>query len=381
MMPARNRKKVIILGATGSIGTNAVDVIDAHPDLFEVVGLSAHGKADELAYLGKKFLTRALCLSGKTESDFLFSGESGLLDLLHSVEADIVLNAISGRAGLESSFAALESGKDLALANKETMVCAGRLIKKVAKATGKLILPVDSEHSAVFHLIGAVGKDRVDEIILTASGGPFRDLPLSNFPSITLSDALKHPNWSMGAKITIDSSTMANKGLEVIEAQELFDVGLDRIKVLIHRESRVHSLVRTTDGSLYAQISLPDMRIPIQNALSHPDMIACPFGRLDLAGERLSFDAPDLTRFPLLEYAYQAARSNGSYPLAYNAANEIAVQAFLEGKIGFMEIGSIVSACLEKDWSAVAETLEETAAIDMRVRDIARASVKGRKEA
>jgi 1-deoxy-D-xylulose-5-phosphate reductoisomerase len=381
MMPARSRKKVIILGATGSIGKNAVDVIDAHPDLFEVAGLSAHGKADELAYLGKKFKINALCLSGKTVSGFAFCGERGLLDLLRSVEADIVLNAISGRAGLESSFAALASGKDLALANKETMVCAGRLVKKAAKAAGKLILPVDSEHSAVFQLIGAVGKDRVDEIILTASGGPFRDLPLAEFPSITLSDALKHPNWSMGAKITIDSSTMANKGLEVIEARELFELSLDRIKVLIHRESRVHSLVRTTDGSLYAQISLPDMRIPIQNALSHPDMIACPFGRLDLAGERLSFDAPDLTRFPLLEYAYQAAHAAGSYPLAYNAANEIAVQAFLEGRIGFLEIGAIVSACLGKDWSSIAETLEETAAIDMRVRDIARACVKGRKEA
>jgi 1-deoxy-D-xylulose-5-phosphate reductoisomerase len=381
MSRSGNRKKVIILGATGSIGKSSIDVIDAHADRFEIVGLSAHGNLAQLRLLGEKYRVTALCLSGGENGDFAFAGPSGLLELVRSVDADIVLNAIAGRAGLESSFAALESGKDLALANKETMVCAGALIKETAIKNGKLILPVDSEHSAVFHLMNSIGADRIDEIVLTASGGPFRDLPRESFSSITLEDALKHPNWSMGAKITIDSATMANKGLEVIEARELFGLPLDRIKVLIHRESRVHSLVRATDGSLYAQISLPDMRLPIQNALSFPDTIACPFGRLELSGERLTFEAPDLTRFPLLEYAYRAARSGGAYPLAFNAANEVAVQAFQERRLGFIGIGQAVSSCLESDWTASPDSLGEVSEIDRKARLVAQAFIEGRKDA
>lgn len=368
MMSAIAKKKIVILGVTGSIGRNAIDIIEAHPERFKAVGFSAHRNAVALSELGRRHSVEALCLSGSREGDFPFHGEAGLLEMVRSVDADIVLNAIAGRAGLESSFAALESGKDLALANKETMVCAGSLVREAARKTGKSILPVDSEHSAVFQLINSIGIDRVEEIVLTASGGPFRDLPAEDFASITLEDALKHPNWNMGRKITIDSATMANKGLEVIEAKELFGIDIDRIKVTVHRESRVHSLVRTCDGSLYAQISLPDMRIPIQNALSHPHTIPCPFGRLELDGERLSFDKPDLTRFPLLGLAFNAARSGAAYPLAYNAANEIAVDAFLERKIGFARIATIVAACLESDWSEKAARLDEVVELDKRAR-------------
>lgn len=381
MSGAVPRKKIIILGATGSIGKSSIDVVDAHSGRFEVVGMSAHGNSGQLRSLGGKYGVSALCLSGGDAGGFPFRGPSGLVEMVKAVEADIVLNAIAGRAGLESSIAALESGKDLALANKETMVCAGSLVKAIARDRGRRILPVDSEHSAVFHLMNSIGAERIDEIILTASGGPFRDLPRERFPSITLQDALKHPNWSMGAKITIDSATMANKGLEVIEARELFDVPLDRIKVLIHRESRVHSLVRSADGSLYAQISLPDMRLPIQNALSYPDTIASPFGRLDLAGERLSFEEPDLTRFPLLGYAYQAARSGGAYPLAFNASNEVAVQAFQEGRVGFMGIDRVVSRCLERDWAATPESLEEVSELDGKARLVASSAIDGGKHA
>ncbi len=366
------RKRIIILGATGSIGLNAVDVIQSHAERYRVVGLSANDKAQELAELAATLGTDNTCLSGATASpdSATFTGPEGLLRLIKSTDADIVLNAIAGRAGLESSFAALESGKHLALANKESMVCAGPLLRKCAATADKHILPVDSEHSAVFHLIQALGADKIAQVILTASGGPFRDLPAGKFPEIKLEDALKHPNWSMGKKITIDSASMANKGLEVIEAYELFGLDPRRIKVLIHRESKVHSLVRSVDGSLYAQISKPDMRVPIHNAFSYPELIPCPFGALDLAGERLSFDAPDFDRFPLLALAYRSLEKGGMYPLAYNAANEVAVDLFLKSQLSFMGISRLVEAALQHDWGKKAEALGHIIETDTQVRDI-----------
>jgi 1-deoxy-D-xylulose-5-phosphate reductoisomerase len=381
MMPGTGQKRIIVLGATGSIGSGAIDVIREHPDKFRLVGLSAHSNEAGLMEIAGRFDVPATCLSGAGNSSdrATYSGSSGLLELVEKTDADIVLNAIAGRPGLESSIAALSSGKDLALANKETMVCAGALVKDIARKNGKRILPVDSEHSAVFQLINSIGIGKIEEIVLTASGGPFRDFGIEQFASIRLEDALKHPNWSMGKKITIDSATMANKGLEVIEAQELFDIPLTRIQVIIHRESRVHSLVRSTDGSLYAQISKPDMRVPIQNALSFPDLMACPFGRLDLAGERLSFDAPDLTRFPLLGLGYQAAAYRGFYPLAFNAANEIAVEQFIGRRIGFTQIAEVVEDVLSKRWDGNVLAFEDILRADGEARRIACESASQRK--
>jgi 1-deoxy-D-xylulose-5-phosphate reductoisomerase len=379
-MPAKTQKKIIILGATGSIGQGACSVVQSHQADFKVVGMSAHVDAEGLSSLARELGVERVCLSGAPQAISGFtcslSGQAGLERLIRETEADIVLNAVAGAAGLLPSAWALESGKDLALANKETMVTAGGLIKALARKAGRSILPVDSEHSAVFQLIHQAGQDRVEEIILTASGGPFRDLPLEKFKDITLSDALRHPNWSMGKKITVDSASMANKGLEVLEALELFEVSLNAITVLVHRESKVHSLVRTKDGSLYAQISEPDMRVPIQNAFSWPEQLGAPYGRLNLAGLCLSFEEPDGRRFPLLPLAYEVGRRGGSYPVAYNAANEVAVEAFMAGALPFTGIYEVVRECLEADFTRACQSLDEVLDSDGRARAEARRLAK-----
>jgi 1-deoxy-D-xylulose-5-phosphate reductoisomerase len=249
---------------------------------------------------------------------------------------------------------------DLALANKETIVMAGPLIRALARRSGAAILPIDSEHSALFHLLRGRSPEQVERLVITASGGAFRTTPLEQFPGLTPQDALRHPTWDMGAKITIDSATMANKGLEVIEAHHLFDVPPEKIEVLIHPQSCIHSLVRTLEGSYYAQISAPDMRIPIQNALTYPQIAESPFGELDFAATTLSFERPDPERYPLLELAYEAIRRGGSYPLAYNSANEIAVAAFMEERIGYPQISELVRELLNEDWGATPESFDAT---------------------
>ena len=372
-------KKVIILGATGSIGRNALDVIRKNSDDFTVTGLSAHtGEAALLQAADEFKVTRALALSGKTpDSDRIaFIGKTALLRMIRETEADLVVNGIAGSEGLLPSVEALSSGKDLALANKETIVMAGPLIKDLASKNSKLILPVDSEHSAVFQLLRDKNLSEVTEIILTASGGPFRDKPLQEFNDITLADALKHPTWSMGQKISIDSATMANKGLEVIEAHELFNFPGSRIKVLIHPESRVHSLIRTADGEMYAQISNPDMRIPIQNALTFPKIKFSSFGHLDLADTIVSFFSADKEKFPLLFLAYTALDMGKSYKIAYNAANEAAVGAFIDGRIGFLSIHRIVAEVLEMNWSMEPRNFDEVLETDREVRSAADKKIK-----
>ena len=366
-------KKVIVLGATGSIGKNSLDVIRKNRENFTVAGLSAHTGESELLKAAEEFNVKNLAITGKKPgSDRIgFTGQVGLLNMIRDTDADLVVNGIAGSPGLLPSVEALSGGKDLALANKETIVMAGPLIKKLAEKNGSLVLPVDSEHSAVFQLLRNRNISEVTEIILTASGGPFREKPYEEFKDITLADALKHPTWSMGKKISIDSATMANKGLEVIEAHELFGFPGDKIKVLIHPESRVHSLIRTADGEMYAQISSPDMRIPIQNALTFPQTWDSSFGHLDLAETSLSFFSPDQKRFPLLFLAYNALEKGKSFKIAYNAANEVAVDAFIKGRIGFMSIHATVSEVLDMDWGYEPESFDEVLDADKAVRSAA----------
>ena len=364
------RKKIIILGATGSIGKGTLEVVRKNRDKLEIVAISAHTNKKELIAISNEFDIPVLALSGIDSDDpgIDYSGNDSVLTMLKNTEADIVVNGIAGSDGLMPSVAALQSGKNLALANKETIVMAGKLIMNLARDLGKKILPVDSEHSAIFHLLENRDPDSVHEIILTASGGPFRLLPLNEFKNIKLQDALKHPTWEMGRKITIDSATMANKGLEVIEANELFSLPGDKIKVLIHPESRVHSLIRTKDRSMFAQISNPDMRIPIGNALFYPELMSTSFGDLNLAEKSLTFFQADFQRYPLLKLAYDTVDQGGAYPLAYNAANEIAVEYFINNKIKFTEISNIVSKILQENWSMKPRSFDEILEIDLLVR-------------
>jgi 1-deoxy-D-xylulose-5-phosphate reductoisomerase len=345
------KKKIALLGATGSIGKSTLDVIRRGKDDFELVLLSSHTGAAALRELGKEFPGALLALSGGAETEGVsFSGSGGLLRAIAETGADITVNGISGAAGLPPSLAAVDAGSDLALANKETIVMAGPLVFARAREKKVKILPVDSEHSAIFHLVEAHGADREEEILLTASGGPFRKLSREQMAAVTAKDALAHPTWNMGPKITVDSASLANKGLEVIEAVRLFGIAPEKISVLIHPQSVVHSMVRMKDGAVYAQLSRPDMRLPIHEALYWPETRPSPFGKLDFRGLSLDFEAPDTDRFPMLSLAYLAIRRGGVYPCVYNAANEAAAAVFLEGRIGFLDIPRIVEYVLTRDF-------------------------------
>jgi 1-deoxy-D-xylulose-5-phosphate reductoisomerase len=347
------KKRVAILGVTGSIGKSALDVLRAGGDHFEPVLFSCHRDAAPLGALAREFPAALLALSGPGAApDGVYAGKAGLLRAIAECRADIVVNGIAGAAGLPPSLAALETGADLALANKETIVMAAPLVFAAAARSGARIIPVDSEHSAIFTLIEAHGAENLAEILLTASGGPFRKLSRGELEKIRAVDALKHPTWNMGPKITIDSATMANKGLEVIEAVGLFRTAPEKITVVVHPQSIVHSLVRLNDGAVYAALSKPDMRLPIHQALHYPDTVPCAFGALDFGGSAftglaLEFEKPDADTFPLLPLAYEAARRGGAWPVLYNAANERAVAAFLAGRLSFLDIGRIVEYVLK----------------------------------
>ena len=372
-----SKKRVILLGATGSIGTSTIDVISMFPDEFTVVGLTAHSNFEDLLRLKQRFPLAKTALTGaaiKTEGvDYL--GSSSAMELIESTEADVVVNGIMGSPGLAPSAAAIRTGKHLALANKETIVMAGDIILKEAAARNLNVIPVDSEHAAVFQLLKTRPAVEIAEIILTASGGAFRNTPIEKLKTATVEEALNHPTWDMGVKITIDSATMANKGLEVIEAQRFFNIPTENIRVLIHPQSYVHSLIRTIDGIMYAQISAPDMKNPIINALSYPKMLNSDFAPLDLAGKSIEFSNPDSERYPMLDHAFKASASGGSYPTAFNAANEIAVAAFIEGRISYLQIAQTVGETLQSDWSRVPDSLDEVYLVDEEVRSIARAVV------
>lgn len=364
-----NDKRIIVLGATGSIGINCFDAVRNLGNGYRIVGASCHSRVDELLDLAREFGVAALAVSGREDSDsrITWTGPDAVRRLLEETEADIVVNGIAGSSGLMPSVWSLQTGKDLALANKETIVMAGRLIQELADRKERRVLPVDSEHSAIFHLLQNRKRSEVRKIVITASGGPFRTTPLEKFSGITLKDALRHPTWDMGAKITIDSATMANKGLEVIEAHYLFDLPSSRISVLIHPQSCIHSMIQSVDGSFYAQISNPDMRIPIQNAITFPDVNESPFGVIDFTAAAFTFEEPDPVRYPILPLAFQAVDQEGAYPLAFNAANEAAVEAFREEKIRFTDIAAVVEGSLEDDWSSSPSTFEEAVHTHRRV--------------
>jgi 1-deoxy-D-xylulose-5-phosphate reductoisomerase len=376
------KRNIAVLGATGSIGKSTLDVIASYPDDFEVVLLSAHRDVQKLCSLGAVYPNAKLAiadpslLSKTNDENISYWGPEGLVQAICESGAHIVVNGIAGAAGLLPSLSALESGADVALANKETIVMAGPLAFAKAKEHHCRILPVDSEHSAVFQLIEAHGADALEEIILTASGGPFRQYTKEQLAQVTLTEALAHPTWNMGGKITIDSASLANKGLEVIEAVRLFHVKPEQVKVLVHPQSYIHSLIRLKEGSLYAQMSRPDMRVPIHNALFWPEVRYCQFGRLDLAGQNLTFEQPREDLFPMLPLAYQAVIAGSGYPIAYNAANEEAVAAFMNGQIRFTDIGEIVEQVLQNQWNCDELVVESILEVDSRSRIAARNEIK-----
>ncbi|MCR5289209.1 MAG: 1-deoxy-D-xylulose-5-phosphate reductoisomerase [Treponema sp.] len=357
-------KRVLVLGCTGSIGTSTLDILRHMPDQFVTVGLTAHSNKQKLDELCSEFSCKGIL----TSQDSM----TALQALIDTTKPDIVVNGIAGAAGLEPSRIVLQSGIDLALANKETIVMAAPLVQKLARENNCHIIPVDSEHSAIFNLVAQCGKQNIDQIVITASGGPFRTLPSEKLNKVTVQDALKHPTWNMGKKITIDSASLANKGLEVIEACRLFDVSADQIQVVVHPQSLIHSLVRTKDGVLYAQISDPDMKHPIVSALSWPHILPNYMERFDLFDHEMTFFKPRMQDFPMLQYAFDAAKLSGGYTIAYNAADEIAAHAFIDSKIHFMDIPRIVKSVLDKDWTTAPQSFEDVFAIDSKARLIAK---------
>ncbi len=352
------KRRIAILGSTGSIGTQTLDVIRQHPDMFEVQMISANNNVELLAAQALEFNAAhvvicneakydALCKALEGSDSHTWTGIDSLCSLVQSDSVDIVVGAMVGFSGLRPTLAALEAGKIVALANKETLVAAGALVTRTMREHGAVILPVDSEHSAIFQcLLGAEGN-AVEKIHLTASGGPFRTWDKRRISGATAADALKHPNWDMGAKVTIDSATMMNKGFEVIEARWLFDIKPRDIRVVVHPESIIHSMVEFEDGAVIAQLGCPDMREPIGLALAFPARISVGNKKLDFASlGSLHFEAPDTDRFPNLRLAYEAIERGGNAPCALNAANEVAVAAYLRGQIGFYDISRINEKCL-----------------------------------
>ncbi|WP_420317958.1 1-deoxy-D-xylulose-5-phosphate reductoisomerase [Ekhidna sp.] len=354
------KRNIAILGSTGSIGTQALDVIKRHPESFEIEVLTAQSSADLLIKQAIEFKPNAVVIVNENHYKKVFdaldsldikvyAGENALSSVVEMESIDMVLTALVGYAGLLPTMRAINAGKTIALANKETLVVAGELITKLAKEKGVNILPVDSEHSAIFQCIVGEFHNPIEKLILTASGGPFRGKNRELLSSVTKEQALKHPNWDMGAKITIDSATMMNKGLEVIEAKWLFGVDLDQIEVVVHPQSIIHSIVQFEDGSMKAQMGLPDMRVPIQFAMTYPARLKADYPRFDfLDYPQLTFEKPDVETFRNLRLAFDVAKEGGNQPCILNAANEIAVQGFLEDKVGFLEISDVIENCLQK---------------------------------
>ena len=364
-------KKIALLGSTGSIGTQTLDVVRHYKDDFQVTALAASSNIARLEEQIREFKPKMAVVFNEDKAVELkqniqdldveiLSGMDGLIAAATEESADIVLTAVVGMIGIRPTIAAIEAGKDIALANKETLVTAGHLIMPLAKAKGVKILPVDSEHSAIFQSLQGEKRSQIHKILLTASGGPFRGRSLDELKNIQVEDALKHPNWVMGRKITIDSATMVNKGLEVIEARWLFDVGLDQIQVVVHPESVIHSAVEFDDSAVIAQLGTPDMRLPIQYALFYPDRKPMHGEWLDLFKlGTLHFEKPDMEVFRGLKLAYEALEIGGSMPTVFNAANEMAVAAFLDRKIGFLDIPEIIGAAMENHRAVPSPSLNE----------------------
>jgi 1-deoxy-D-xylulose-5-phosphate reductoisomerase len=374
-------KRLTILGATGSVGRRALELVERFPDEFRVEGLAARGSTPELIVaLCARHRPRALALYDPRAVDAvaralprplpeILSGASGLVALARDVDADIVLSAIVGGTGLLPTMAAIQSGKAVALANKETLVMAGSLMTAAARERKVSLLPVDSEHSAIFQCLEGHNRSDVHRIVLTASGGPFRTLPREDLARVTVAEALQHPTWKMGAKITVDSATLMNKGLEVIEARWLFDLLPEQVQVVVHPQSIIHSMVEYVDGSVIAQLGVADMGIPILYALSYPRRLPSDAARLDLAQVgSLTFEDADTDRFPCLALARRALVEGGSAPVTLNAANEVAVAAFLEGKIRFTQIPELITEALARASTRALDSIESCVDVDARTR-------------
>ena len=377
-------KQIAILGSTGSIGTQTLDVVRQHPDKFSVYALSAHRSVDLLIQQALEFNPAVVCIADETcyrplceaLSDLpirVLAGEKALAEMVTMPAIDVVVAAMVGYAGLRPTIEAIKAKKTIALANKETLVVAGEIIERLAKRYKVDILPVDSEHSAIFQSLVGEDMGSVEKLLLTASGGPFRNFTLEQMQHVTAAEALRHPNWEMGAKITIDSASMMNKGFEVIEARWLFDIPVDKIQVLVHPQSVVHSAVQFVDGSVKAQLGTPDMRMPIQYALTYPERWMSDVPRLDLfATQSLTFEEPDLKRFPNLALAYEAMNKGGNMPCVLNAANEVVNLAFREGKCGFLQMSDVIAQTMEKTMFITEPTYEDYVQTDKEARKIAK---------
>lgn len=377
------QKQLAVLGSTGSIGTQTLDVVRAHPDRYSVYALCAHRSIDKLVEQALEFNPEVVCIADESLYEPLkarlsslnskiWAGPDAIAEMVTMPSIDVVVAAMVGYAGLKPTIEAVKAGKTIALANKETLVVAGEIICDLALRHHAPILPVDSEHSAIFQSLVGEDNNEIEKILLTASGGPFRTFSLEQMRSVTAADALKHPNWEMGAKITIDSASMMNKGFEVIEAKWLFGVPVEKVQVLVHPQSIVHSAVQFTDGAIKAQLGAPDMRLPIQYALSFPERLTSDFPRADLlALKDLTFEQPDMARFPNLGLAYEAVRRGGNMPCALNAANEVANLAFREGRCGFLQMSEIIASTMDKATYIAKPAYEDYVTSDQEARRIA----------
>ena len=376
-------KQIAILGSTGSIGTQTLDVVRQHPEAFSVYALTAHRSVDMLIQQALEFNPAVVCIADEAYyprlrealSDLpiqVMAGEKAIAEMVTMPEIDVVVAAMVGYAGLRPTIEAIRAKKTIALANKETLVVAGEIICRLAQRYKVNILPVDSEHSAIFQSMVGESRDSIEQLLLTASGGPVRTYTYEQMQHVTAVQALQHPNWEMGAKITIDSASMMNKGFEVIEARWLFDIPVEKIQVLVHPQSVVHSAVQFVDGSVKAQLGTPDMRIPIQYALTYPERWQSDVPRLDLfATKQLTFEEPDLQRFPNLRLAYEAMEKGGNMPCILNAANEVVNLAFREGRCGFLQMSEVIAETMAKTTFITEPTYEDYVQTDRLARQIA----------
>jgi 1-deoxy-D-xylulose-5-phosphate reductoisomerase len=373
-------KRITLLGSTGSIGKNALEVIRRFPDLYTAQYLSANSNVELLAEQALRYKPKGVVIADMSLEQSLrdalrgtsievMSGTDALCEIARRADTDFVIGAMVGFSGLKPTVEALKAGKDVGLANKETLVVAGEIVTDLSKKFGGALLPIDSEHSAIFQCLVGEKLEHVGKIILTASGGPFRTVPKEKFADITVESALKHPNWKMGRKITIDSATLMNKGLEVIEAKWLFGLGVERIQVVVHPQSIIHSMVEFVDGSIKAQLGTPDMKVPIQYALSYPERLAADYERIDWTKlTRLDFETPDTDKFRCLALAFEAIDKGGVYPATLNAANEVAVDLFLNGKITFVQIPELIEMALAAQPNIPHLTVDTLIALDTEVR-------------
>ena len=381
-METARKRQIAILGSTGSIGTQTLQVVEEHPECFEVYAITANTRVDELIAQARKFMPEAVVIADETKYQKLkealddlpikvYAGYEAICQIVESGPIDIVVTAMVGFSGLRPTINAIKAGKAIALANKETMVVAGELINALAMEYKTPILPVDSEHSAIFQCLAGEMHNKVEKLILTASGGPFRTFTKEQLEHVTKEQALKHPNWSMGAKITIDSASMMNKGFEVMEAKWLFGVGAQDIEVVVHPQSVIHSMVQFEDGAIKAQLGTPDMRLPIMYALTYPSRLPSSFGRLDWNNIReFTFEKPDLELFPNLRLAYEALAKGGNIPCVVNAANEICVAAFLNDRVKFTDMPRLIERAMNEATYILKPTLDDYLETDREIRRI-----------